>query len=267
MKGSLRFIGVLAVIGMYSVAPAAAAPQILAVMASLGPQQMRCDGGICVTDFTSYCLQRDRDVPNSGQPYIPAAPEQFSLLVTRKDGSTVTVPASDHVTFKSVRGYASVKAVMRRDVLASLDAKSATIVVAPGAALIPEAVAGDPNPISEAEVAFATKSLREHGNEVFDTQPAAEAAAIVNRLATTIVPRMPATKNSLDQLWQDVIDGMGPARPFKGDSIKRARGIYEWCQDRMSYHSMAGIKSCLEFKHDDTIMQLNKGYWESQPGY
>ena len=110
-------------------------------------------------------------MPNSGQPYIPAAPEQFSLLVTRKDGSTVTVPASDHVTFKSVRGYASVKAVMRRDVLASLDAKSATIVVAPGAALIPEAVAGDPNPISEAEVAFATKSLREHGNEVFDTQP------------------------------------------------------------------------------------------------
>lgn len=267
MKGPLTFIGVLAVFGLYSVAPVAAAPQILAVMASLGPQQMRCDGSICVTDFSSYCLQRDRDVPSTGQVYTPAASEQFSLVLTKNDGSTVTVPAADHVSFQSVRGYASVKAVMRRDVLASLDARSATIVAAPGAALVPEAVAGDPNPISEAEVAFATKSLREHGNEVFDAQPAAAAAAIVNRLAITIVPRMPATKDSLDQLWQDVIDGMGTARPFNGDSIKRARGIYEWCQDRMSYHSMAGIKSCLEFKHDDTIMRLNKGYWESQPGY
>ena len=30
---------------------------------------------------------------------------------------------------------------------------------------------------------------------------------------------------------------------------------------------MAGIKSCLEFKHDTTIMKLNSDYWDSQPGY
>ena len=35
----------------------------------------------------------------------------------------------------------------------------------------------------------------------------------------------------------------------------------------MSYHSMGGIKSCLEFKHDSEIMRLNTDYWESQPGY
>ena len=64
-----------------------------------------------------------------------------------------------------------------------------------------------------------------------------------------------------------MIDGLGPARPANSEGIQRARDIYDWCQGRMSYHTMGGIKSCLEFKHDENIMRLNTDYWESQPGY
>jgi len=248
-------------------APAQAAPQILAVMASLGPQQMNCSGSICTTSLSSYCLQKDRTVPNTGQAYLPAAHEQFSLIVTAEDGTERSLDASKHVTFRSVRGYSSVNAVIGRDALAKLGGVSAKLVVAARAALVPEAVAGDPNPISAQELAFAAKSLRDHGEDVVDTQPDAAAAAVVNRMAATIVPGNAANPESLEQLWRDVIKGVGSAHPAKAEGIRRARDIYDWCQTRMSYHSMAGIKSCLEFKHDSTIMKLNTDYWESQPGY
>ncbi|MBO6521944.1 MAG: hypothetical protein JJ900_18175 [Rhodospirillales bacterium] len=267
MKRVLTVLGAFTALFAVSASPVQAAPQILAVMASLGPQQMNCAGSICTTSLSSYCLQRERDVPTTGQAYMPASDQQFSLVVIDGDGNERTVDASKHVEFRSVRGYSSVNATIGKAELAKLGGVSAKIVVAARAALVPEPVEGDPNPISAEELAYAAKSLREHGEEVVDAQPAAEAAAIVNRLAATIIPRMKADGESLEQLWRDVIDGLGPARPANAEGIRKARDIYDWCQGRMSYHSMGGIKSCLEFKHDEGIMRLNTDYWESQPGY
>lgn len=235
-------------------------------MSTPAPQQMRCAGELCVADFTSYCLQRERAVPATGQAYVPAAREQFTLIVTGADGTSTRL-AADAVSFSSQRGYAAVKTTMRIRDLQRVGGVSVALEVAPGAALLPIPLAGDPNPISEAERTFATKSLRQHGGEIVDAQPAAQAAAIVNRLATTIVPSMPADQPALDRLWHDVIDGLGPAHPANSDAIHRARRIYDWCQGRTSYHSMGGIKSCLEFKHDDQIMRLNSDYWNGQPSY
>lgn len=267
MKRVFVLISAFTALFAVSAAPVQAAPQILAVMASLGPQQMDCSGSICTTTFSSYCLQRERGVPSTGQAYLPAADEQFSLLVVAADGSETTVPAKDHVTFRSVRGYSSVNAVIGKDTLAKLGGVSAKMVVAARAALVPVPVAGDPNPISEQEIAYAAGSLREHGNEVVDSQPDAEAASVINRMAATIVPRQAVNPESLEQLWRDVIKGLGPAHPANSEGIRRARDIYDWCQTRSSYHSMGGIKSCLEFRHDGEIMKLNTDYWESQPGY
>lgn len=244
-----------------------AAPQVLAVMASLSPQPVLCGSAVCTTSFTSYCLQRERDVPTTGQAYIPTHEKAFTLIITRKDGSEVKVPAMQNVAFASARGYSSVRVMVPRDVITAHDGVSATIVAAAGASLVPEPVAGDPNPITEAEIAFATKSLREHGQDIVDATPDAKAAQIVNRIAATIIPKMPASNEALEELWHNAIDGLGPVRPASADAIEKARGIYDWCKDRSSYHSMGGVKSCLEFKHDDTIMKLNSDYWESQPGY
>ncbi len=267
MKHIFALIGAVATFSVLSMGSALAAPQVLAVMASLGPQQLNCSGSICTTSLSSYCLQRERDVPVTGQRYLPASDQQFSLIVVAADGTERAVDAAKHMDFRSVRGYSSVNATIGKAELAKLGGVSAKIVVAARAALLPEPVEGDPNPISAEEMVYAAKSLREHGEEVVDAQPAAEAAAIVNRIAATIIPKLRADEESLEQLWRDVIDGLGPARPANADSIKKARDIYDWCQGRMSYHSMGGIKSCLEFKHDEGIMRLNTDYWESQPGY
>tara|TARA_R110002153_G_scaffold10693_3_gene42080 strand:+ start:684 stop:1499 length:816 start_codon:yes stop_codon:yes gene_type:complete len=269
-----RTLKIIAAVGVFIIplsvsvgSTAHAAPQVLAVMSSLGPQDMRCAGSTCTTTFSSYCLQRERDVPTTGQAYLPAHPDQFQLSVIAADGTATLLPAGDHVIFRSQRGYSAVSATLRRDDLTALGGVSAKIITAKGAALVPEPIAGDPNPISEAEIAFATKSLREHGEAIVDATPEAGAAMLVNRMAATIIPSAPVNTESLEQLWHDAVDGLGTYRPAGADAIKRARDIYEWCQGRMSYHSMAGIKSCLEFKHDNAIMRLNTDYWEKQPGY
>lgn len=265
MYKQILFAAVTASLALAS-SGASAAPQILAVMASLGPQQMNCSGSICTTSLSSYCLQKDRDVPTTGQVYLPTQTDGFELIVVDAKGAEMSVPAGDHVTFKSIRGYSSVRATIGKDVLSKLGGVSAKIVVTAGATLAPEPVPGDPNPISEKELHFAATSLRDQGNEIVDARPEAEAASIINRITATIVPRAPANNESLEQLWRDVIENVGTAKPAAADSIKRARDIYDWCQTRMSYHSMGGVKSCLEFKHDETIMRLNTDYWENQPG-
>lgn len=267
MKRVFMLLSAFTALLAVSTSPVQAAPQILAVMASLGPQQMDCSGAICTTSLSSYCLQRERGVPSTGQAYLPASDDHFSLVVVAEDGTEKSVPASGHVTFRSVRGYSSVNAVIGKDALAKLGGVSAKFVAASRAVLVPAPEAGDPNPITEREMAFATQSLRQHGSEVVDAQPDAEAAALVNRMAATIVPRQAVNPESLEQLWHDVIKGLGPSHPANSEGIRRARDIYDWCQTHSSYHSMAGIKSCLEFRHDGQIMKLNTDYWESQPGY
>ncbi len=267
MKKLSIILGAASIAVGLSASPVSAAPQVLAVMASLGSQQMSCGGSICTTSLSSYCLQRERDVPTTGQAYLPASKDQFALVVIDKNGVETSLPASDHMTFRSSRGYSAVNAVISKKALAKLGGVSAKIIVSNGAALIPEPEEGDPNPISEQEIAYATGSLRDRGNDIVDTRPEAEAASVINRMAATIVPKAPANAESLQQLWHDVIQGLGPSHPANSEGIRKAREIYDWCQGRSSYHSMGGIKSCLEYKHDDTIMRLNTDYWESQPGY
>ncbi|MDA0997667.1 MAG: hypothetical protein O2944_05610 [Proteobacteria bacterium] len=267
MRRNHIIAAVVAVAGTLATGFAQAAPQVLAVMASLGPQTLHCEGSICVTTFSSYCLQQERTPPVTGQRYLPAADQQFSLILTDAAGKKTRMAATEHVEFRAGRGFTTVGATMSIDVMQRTGAVSAMLDVAANAALVPEPVLGDPNPISASELAFATRSLREHGNEVVDAKPDAVAASLVNRLAVTIQPMQPATEDNLKQLWHDVIDGLGPAVPVNADGIGRARKMYDWCQGHSSYHSMAGIKSCLEFRHDDQILRLNTDYWNSQPGF
>ena len=261
------------VLGAFSVllagyaTPVNAAPQILAVLSSLGPQQMQCGEANCMTTLTTYCLQQDRDVPTTGHVYGPAHADQFALIVTTTSGEKIELAVADNVEFRSMRGFTSVRVVISAQTIQTYDIASAEITAHPGASLLPAPVAGDPNPITAEEIAYATRSLRDHGEEIVDATPDAQAAALINRVAATIVPRNRATDENLEQLWHNVIDGLGPAKPAGQDAIRRARDIYDWCQSRMSYHSMSGVKSCLEFKHDDTIMRLNTDYWNSQPSH
>ena len=40
-----------------------AAPQVLALLETDTPTALNCDAGVCKAEFTTYCLQRERDFP------------------------------------------------------------------------------------------------------------------------------------------------------------------------------------------------------------
>ena len=155
------------------------------------------------------------------------------------------------------------------EAIAPAGAVEARLVVTRQASLIPEPQAGDPNPITPAEQDFVLKSLRPLGEEMIDTQPQATTARVVGRLATAITNfRAQPTPENVNRLGNDVIDDMAPVldKDTDGTALKGAMREVERCSRAGHHHSMAGVKSCLEYRHGDLMRDLNVDYWNNKPG-
>jgi hypothetical protein len=248
--------------------PAQAAPQILAALEIQEGMPFVCEGGHCTADITTFCLQQDRESPRSGTAYAPADTRHFRLRVTTRAGGVRDMPATG-VSFTSGRGFTHVRAGLPARSLAAMDATDARLVVTRQASLIPEPQTGDPDPITPAEADYVTKSLRTIGKEIVDDQPHATSARIVGRVASAITDyRAQPEPAAVDRLWNDVLDDMAPVLD-EGDTssaVMRARKEIERCARAGHHHSMAGVKSCLEYRHGDLMRDLNIDYWNRKPG-
>lgn len=246
--------------------PARAAPQILAALEVQEGMPLRCDGGQCVTDLTTFCLQQDRPAPPSGTVYNPATAEHFVLRLTAADGSVRQVPAFG-ASFTSNRGFTRVRVSLPETQLAALGATQARLVVTRQASLIPEDVPGDPRPITRAEADYVTKSLRRMGEAAVDQRPLATSARLVGRVATAITDgRLPATPDNVERLWRDVVDDMAPVLQGKDAAISGARRELDRCATPGIHYSLAGVQSCLEYRQGDMMRDLNIDYWDKKPG-
>lgn len=243
-----------------------AAPQILAVLETDVGIPFVCDGGVCKAHLSTYCLQRERPAPSMGTVYLPAAAEDFTLTVNADSNMPLNHPAAEHVTFVESRGFMSVAAVILEKDLAALGGTDAVIKVASNASMLPEPVAGDPNPLTEQEIAYATQSLRLRGNEIADQTPQASAAGLLARVMQTLPLRGGVPGNAADQIWQQEIGDEIPAEPTKRGGFTRARDAFQDCFSGSQASSYGGVRLCLEFKHDDLIRDINIDYWDSRVG-
>lgn len=263
-------IALFAIVTVFILAPsqpAQAAPQILAALEAQEGMPFVCDGATCETDITTFCLQRDRESPRTGTLYAPAERSHFLLRVTSRGGTVSDIPATD-VTFTSGRGFTHVRVSMPADRLATLGAESARLVVTRQASLIPAALPGDADPISKAERDYVINSLRAIGEELVDDQPLARSAKIVGRVASAITDFYARpSPAAVDRLWTDVLDDMAPVLKQDGGTvIDRAQREIDLCARPGHHHSMAGVKSCLEYRHGDLMRDLNIDYWNRKPG-
>lgn len=263
-------IALFAIATVFALTPfrtAQAAPQILAALEAQEGMPFLCDGAICETDITTFCLQQDRDSPRMGTLYTPADRSHFLLRMTSRTGTVSDIPATG-VTFTSGRGFTHVRVSMPAGSLSAMGAASARLVVTRQASLIPAPLPGDPDPISTAEREYVTKSLRAVGEELVDSQPLAASAKIVGRVASAIVDfRAKPTPAAVDRLWTDVLDDMAPVLNRDGGAvIERAQREIDLCARPGHHHSMAGVKSCLEYRHGDLMRDLNIDYWNRKPG-
>ncbi len=133
---------------------AVAAPQILGLIATAEPVPLTCEDGVCRAEFSSVCLQRDRDMPKDGTVYNLIG-DQVTLVITGKDGSVRRIPAANWVGVRSAETYTAVIIAIPRDYVGP-DAQRIAISVDRMAAAVPAPETGDPNPLTEDEIALVT---------------------------------------------------------------------------------------------------------------
>jgi hypothetical protein len=86
---------------------AQSAPQILGLIATAEPVPLICADGVCRAEFSSVCLQKDRDMPTEGTVYNLVG-DKVTLIITDKDGGEKRIAAANWVDVRSAETYTAV---------------------------------------------------------------------------------------------------------------------------------------------------------------
>ena len=240
---------------------ASAAPQILGLIASNSVVPLHCADGACTAELSTFCLQQDRQVPPAGTEYNAVGDNGVTLVVTTADGDTRRLGALDYVRFVSLRNYTAVIVSVPAKELAVLGAVSAAVEIGEGVALVPESVAGDHRPQTDADVAIAAGVLRTAGTRIVDRDDAATTARALNRIVNVLSPDAHASVTPRVSLWQDTVERY--EEDLDAPGLIRAARVYESCHADETHDTDAGLRWCLQLRHDALIIELNSDYWES----
>lgn len=242
-----------------------AAPQILAVLASEDGVSLACASGICEADLSTFCLQRARPAPGVAAEYVPAAPNQFILVVTDSFGSERRLPASHHLTFSERRGFTAVSAHMPERRLAELGVVQARIEIGANASLVPVAVDGDTFPQSPEEIRQATGPSRALGTRVVDSSPGGNAARVLGTMVNALPRDGREGGTRYEALWAKAVAAEGNiAANNAGRGL--ARQAYDQCIRSIKYRATYRLRGCLAIHHDKLMRDLSVRYWKAGAG-
>lgn len=261
------FVSLMLAGALVALAPsgAKAAPQVLAALSSETGIPLTCDSTDCRAELSTYCMLRDRPAPTLGKEYVPAAPEHFTLVVTDAAGREKSLPAGDHLQFFESRGFMSVAAQISRAGLKRLGAVKAVVRVAENAALLPVPEVGDPNPLTEKEIAYATGSLREQSAKLVETRPEAATARVLAAVSNNLPYGPEFDTGEIENLVNEVV-GRIPAGSADLGGVGQARVKVRTCVGDIDNMLFRTMRHCLETKHDELIRELNVDYWNNQIG-
>jgi hypothetical protein len=250
---------VAAAIALFSLLPGAtlAAPQIMGLVATAEPAPMQCAGGQCTALLSAFCLQEKRLPPDLGSAYLPSSAGQVILVVTAADGRTARMEADGLVEFRSRYGYTAIEARLPLDRLAVKQPVALTLEVRPRAALLPEAKAGDPDPLTAAEIATATGPWRLAAEAAMEDESDGPASA---RTAMRLINALPVAgdvrPNEREPLWQRVA-GSAPAL---------ARRTFDACIRSVDQAVGYPLRKCLEERHEKLQVENTREFWRSLGG-
>lgn len=254
---------------------ASAAPQVLGLVADNGfPTPLVCDEFECGAQFSSFCLQEGRGSPPTGTTYAPAPGGALSLMATASDGRSLRLPAAGTLRITTAIGFTSVTMSLpqsrRAEIAAALGVEPAemrlAVAIGPAVSLIPEAVAGDSDPQTEAEIALATGPLRSVAERVFEAPgQSADAARITTLLINNLPTRGRETAQDREILF-DQIAALPAVGALSPEGIERARGVYAECRVSVDSSSMFSMRECLRLRHADLMVRSNRKFWEEAGG-
>jgi hypothetical protein len=254
----------LAAVGF--VAQVQAAPQPLGLVQTIEPAPLVCDAmGRCTAVLAAFCLQQSRLPPGPGDEYLAAPGTELRLHVTRRGGGVETVDATQLLRYVSYVGFSSITVEIDRSKLAA-DMTEAVIEVGPMATLLPAAVADDPKPLSQDEIAMATGIWRQQAEELFDKpNPRSDANRLIAR-AISVLPESykEDTVAGHEAAWTAAL--ATPGRGFTEGGVALGRKMFAACKNTVAQSFKWALRKCLENRLDEQQREINQEYWDQQGG-
>lgn len=252
---------------VFSIPGAQAASQVLGLVASNGlPTPLQCENGVCAGHFSSFCLQQGRPAPSANSEYTLASGGSLTLIVTQADGRQTRLPGNEILALRNMIGFTSMRISLPEARLKAMGAVSAAVEVGPMTSVIPVAVAGDPDPQSREEIAYATGTMRHLAEGTFEKRGAAADAARLSSLLINALPDdEPQTQAGRDAVWTALL-AVPAARALSPAGIAQARDIYHGCEISVASKSSFNLKVCLEMRHADLMAVTNRDFWDRTGG-
>jgi hypothetical protein len=237
-----------------------AAPQSLGLVATAEPVPMICDDDGCVVQLSSFCLQGDRKSPNFNTPYHVDGGTGLWLHLTDANGSLRTVPAEGLLRFVSTRGYTAIDATVSTADMAALGAVDMALEVGKLVTLFPEAVPGDPNPITPEEVAFAKGEARRLAASIFDSSEGlGDTISIIDRSINSMTIMTRLNDEERRDLWSRVA-GV-PLDEAVDNRTRGAAEMFSECLGDLRRKMVFGLRNCLEGRRDELLIRANVTLW------
>jgi hypothetical protein len=264
MNVRLAFVSALA--GLALPLSAEAAPQLLGVISSAAPIPMNCESGKCSAELSAFCLEQGRSGPLDGTAYAAVEGRELTLVATYADGTVRRLPAQHYLSIASARSYSAVTASVSEAVREELGAKSLALAVGPRVTLVPLPQAGDPSPVTAAEIAAASVSRRPLAADVIEKSHPAELAAV--RLLNRVINALPRTAGGAaldlmapDGLWDKVVGHDAASDSAGARGLAQASLVYESCRRGARYVQGLTLRRCIEASHDALMSSLNEEFW------
>lgn len=261
-KFTIAGLGLAALFGL-SAGGASAAPQALALVATNGEVQLNCEAGHCSAEFSTFCLQPNRLSPIRGTAYELADAGNVTVTATTRDGRSLSLPASEVLSFTSARNHVAMRIAVLPDQIEQLGLTSVSITVGKDVTVVPTPRAGDGDPIGEAEFAIAAGPLRALGSKIVDNNRERMAAA---RLTSKLINTLPSADDrragAARELWNRTVTAAQTNALYTvGEKIaKRAVDLCDFAVKRKMYGS---LRRCLQSEHDVLVNIMNQDYWKA----
>ena len=284
--------------------PAAAAPQILGLVATPEAVPLTCENGQCEAQFSAFCMQIDRRIPSRGRPYTPGPGTELTLSFATPDGKRRAITISHAVTIKAERGFHSVRIAVPETMVKSLGGSAPAITIAKAAAAVPVVIGEELKPLNAIEIARVTGEQRHLTDARLPPDSAsAIAVATLNRLINAMPPDADPLESLLGDddmpggdVWQKLYgnagqtttemadtgagsganSGAGGNDASLGSSFKAgaigashpgrglAKKMYDYCMGLTGNGIGFGARECLIESHDHKTLDITKEAWEAE---
>jgi hypothetical protein len=236
------------------------APQALALVSTDRPVAVACDRGGCRVQLSSFCLERDRDAPETGQAYGLAAGSLMLVAQDRTGSRRVPLPAG--AVFTADRGQRSVTLRLPPDSAARRPGATLALEVGPMTTLLPVPDGSWSDRHDAAQVAAVTGPLRAVGQRIVEGAGAKVAAA---RLLNRAVNRLPVVasrhRDEGEAAWRRVL-----AEAPDGAGRHLAAASFEACHRSTRQGLFYNVRNCFILRHDRLMEGLNEAYWDAVAG-